>query len=187
MSLFGGRRRDGAESGPETTPPPRTGADPGPAGTQPAPSNAPARNPIIAPPRDGGGEIMANIGKSIVIKGDLSGNEDLVIEGKVEGKIDLPNNLLTVGAGGNVQAEVRAKTVLVVGRVAGNVTATERLEIQASGVVEGDVRAPQLVVQEGAALNGSVGMSVKEPGSRPSAVPLPAPAVGGGEARRTGS
>lgn len=110
---------------------------------------------------------MANIGKSIVIKGDLSGNEDLVIEGKVEGKIDLPSNRLTIGAGGQVHAQVHAKNVVVVGRVAGNVSAGERLEIQASGIVEGDVEAPRLVVAEGAVLNGSVKMSAKGTAAQP--------------------
>lgn len=110
---------------------------------------------------------MANIGKSIVIKGDLSGNEDLVIEGKVEGKVDLPNNRLTIGAGGQVQAQVHAKNVVVIGRVAGNVSAGERLEIQATGIVEGDVESPRLVVAEGAVLNGSVKMSAKGAAAQP--------------------
>ena len=139
---------------------------------------------------------MANIGKSIVIKGDLSGNEDLVIEGKVEGKVDLPNNRLTIGAGGQVQAQVHAKTVVVIGRVAGNVSAGERLEIQATGIVEGDVEAPRLVVAEGAVLNGSVKMSAKGAAAQPrpapststststSATPLPATASSQGEATR---
>ena len=139
---------------------------------------------------------MANIGKSIVIKGDLTGEEDLVIEGKVEGKVHLPNHRLTIGQGGNVQAEVHAKSVVVIGRVAGNVSAGERLEVQASGIVDGDVRSPRLSVQEGAVLNGSIQMSAakepakehakehaKEPPARP--VPLPqAAAAAGGEARR---
>ena len=134
---------------------------------------------------------MANIGKSIVIKGDLSGNEDLVIEGRVEGKVDLPNNRLTIGAGGQVQAQVHAKNVVVVGRVAGNVSASERLEIQASGIVEGDVKAPRLVVAEGAVVNGSVEMSTKGAANQPrpatstsvSATPLAAAGNAHGEAR----
>lgn len=101
---------------------------------------------------------MANIGKSITIKGDLSGNEDLVVEGNVQGKIELPNNQLTIGANGNVAADVTAKMIVVIGKVAGNVTGTERVEIEATGAVEGDVRAPRLVVQEGAVLNGGVEM-----------------------------
>ncbi len=105
-----------------------------------------------------GGDDVANIGKSISIKGDLTGNEDLVIEGKVEGKVDLPNNQLTIGANGAARAEVRAKSVVVVGRVTGNVSATERIEIQATGIVEGDVSAPRLIVAEGAVVNGAVKM-----------------------------
>jgi len=105
---------------------------------------------------------MANIGKSISIKGDLSGNEDMVIEGKVDGKVDLPNNQLSIGANGTVRAEINAKAVVVIGRVAGNVHGTERVEIQATGVVEGDVAAPRLVVAEGAVVNGTIHMTKKE-------------------------
>ena len=70
---------------------------------------------------------MANIGKSISIKGDLTGNEDLVIEGKVDGRVDLPNNQLTVGANGVIKAEVQAKAVVVIGRIAGNVQGTANI------------------------------------------------------------
>lgn len=121
---------------------------------------------------------MANVGKSISLSGELTGSEDLVIEGKVEGRVELPNNGLTVGQNGQVKAEIHAKTVTIVGRVVGNVSAGERVEIQATGVVEGDVRTPKLVVHEGAVLNGSVQMSQKEgAAARPSqgaASPKPA-------------
>lgn len=115
---------------------------------------------------------MANIGKSISIKGDLTGNEDLVIEGTVEGKVDLPSNELTIGESGKVRADVHAKSVIVVGTVSGNVSAAERIEIQSTGLVEGDVRGPRLVIQEGARLNGSVEMGdVKaSPAGAPKAV-----------------
>ena len=96
---------------------------------------------------------MANIGKSIIFKGDLTGDEDIEIEGQIEGKISLPKNQLTIGAHGRVKAELSAKAVVVVGHIIGNVTATERVEIQASGVVEGDIRAPRLLIQEGAVVN----------------------------------
>lgn len=101
---------------------------------------------------------MAHIGKSITIKGDLSGDEDLVIEGDVEGRVDLPNNQVTIGADGRVKADVHAQAVVVVGRVTGNVSGVERVEVQDSGVVDGDVKAPRLAVQEGALLNGNVEM-----------------------------
>jgi cytoskeletal protein CcmA (bactofilin family) len=102
---------------------------------------------------------VANIGKSITIKGDLTGNEDLVIEGNIEGRIDLPNNQLTIGAEGKIKADIHAKSAVLVGHITGNVNATERIEVQASGIVDGDVRAPRLVVQEGAVLNGAIEMS----------------------------
>ncbi len=108
--------------------------------------------------REGGGEPMATFGKSIIFKGDLSGEEDLEIEGRVEGKIQLPNHQLTIGAHGRVTAQVEAKTVVVIGHVSGNVTATERVEVQASGVVDGDIHAPRLLIQEGAVVNGSIQM-----------------------------
>jgi cytoskeletal protein CcmA (bactofilin family) len=113
------------------------------------------------PPTQGGNHV-ANIGKSISIKGDLTGNEDMVIEGKVEGKVDLPNNQLTVGANGTVRAEVNAKSLVIVGRVTGNVHGSERVEIQATGIVEGDVNAPRLVVAEGAVINGAIHMTKQE-------------------------
>jgi cytoskeletal protein CcmA (bactofilin family) len=119
---------------------------------------------------------MANIGKSITIQGDLTGNEDLVVDGKVEGKIHLPSNELIIGPDGHVRAEVHAKKVTIIGRVAGNVSASDRIEIQSTGLVEGDVRAPRLAVQEGAVLNGTIDMGTKEaraekpaPSPRPSA------------------
>ena len=118
---------------------------------------------------------MANIGKSITIKGDLTGEEDLVVEGKVDGKIDLPQNELTIGANGNVQADVHAKTVMVIGRVAGNVSASDRVEFQSTGIVEGDVRAPRLVVQEGAVVNGSIAMESKPGTARPASAQPKAP------------
>ncbi len=120
---------------------------------------------------------MAIIGKSISIKGDLTGNEDLQIDGKVDGRIDLPNNQLTVGAEGQVKAEVTAKAVAVIGHVTGNVTATDKIEVESSGIVDGDVRAPRLIVQEGAVLNGAIEMGAKV--SAPGVSAPPAAAVSG--------
>ena len=128
---------------------------------------------------------MANVGKSITIKGDISGDEDVLVEGKVEGKVDLPENQLTIGASGICEATVNAKTVIITGRVAGDVTGIERVEIQASGVVDGDVRAPRLVVEEGAILNGTIAMTAKKDGvpvvAKPQASPSsPKPPASGG-------
>jgi len=129
---------------------------------------------------------MANIGKSITIKGDLSGNEDLQIDGTVEGRIDLPNNQLTIGAEGRVKAEVHAKAVVVIGHVTGNLSAADRIQVEQTGIVDGDVKAPRLVIQEGAMLNGSVEMgsgasssSASAP-SKPSVAPPPLAKAAGG-------
>ena len=132
----------------------------------------------------GGTESMAAIGKSIVFKGELTGEEDLEIEGQVEGNVRLPNNQLTIGANGRLTAQVVAKSIIVIGRVKGNLTATERIEIQATGIVEGDVKAPRLNVQEGAVLNGGIDMSATaSAAAQTGASPTPAAA---GEARKSG-
>lgn len=102
---------------------------------------------------------MATIGQSIVFKGELTGDEDLEIDGQVEGNVRLANNQLTIGSSGRVTAQVIAKSIIVIGRVKGNLTATERIEIQATGIVEGDVKAPRLNVQEGAVVNGGIDMT----------------------------
>jgi cytoskeletal protein CcmA (bactofilin family) len=102
---------------------------------------------------------MANIGKSITIKGDLTGDEDIQVEGSVEGRVDLPNNQFTVGPEGRVRAEIHAKGVVVIGQVTGDIVAAERLEVQATGVINGDIKSPRLIVHEGAVINGAVEMS----------------------------
>ncbi|MEZ4354414.1 MAG: polymer-forming cytoskeletal protein [Myxococcota bacterium] len=125
---------------------------------------------------------MATIGQSIVFKGELTGDEDLEIEGQVDGNVNLTNHQLTIGANGRLKAEVMAKSIIVIGQVKGNLTATERIEIQATGVVEGDVRAPRLNVQEGAVLNGNIDMSAgpavetRKPSSATASPPAAAPA-----------
>ncbi len=184
MSLFGGKSKEETEAAkPAKAPSGATGARPSNAPrsvAEPVASNE--RKAPAAPARaQGSGSEMANIGKSVTVKGDLTGNEDLTIEGTVEGRIDLPNNQLTIGAEGTVKAEVKAKSVVVIGHVNGNVTATEKAEVQQSGIVEGDLSAPRLIVAEGARLNGTVTMG--DNASKPSAATPPPPkAAAGGEA-----
>ena len=84
-----------------------------------------------------------NIGKSVVIKGELSGSEDLTIEGNVEGRIELKENILTIGPNGKIRAEVFAKSVIVLGEVTGNVTASEKVDIRDNGSVDGDIVSPR--------------------------------------------
>ena len=123
-------------------------------------SNAPQPT-FAAPPterRQSGGHEMANIGKSISIKGDVVGDEDTVLEGRVEGRVSLKNHHLTIGPNGDVQGEVSAKQVTVVGKVAGNVIASERIEVRETGRIQGDLVAPRLTVAEGAVINGAITM-----------------------------
>ena len=101
---------------------------------------------------------MVNIGKSVVIKGDLLGSEDLTIEGQVEGTIELKENVLTIGPNGRIMAKVFAKTVIVLGTVNGNVTASEKVDIRDGATVEGDVASPKVAIAEGAQFRGSVDM-----------------------------
>jgi cytoskeletal protein CcmA (bactofilin family) len=104
---------------------------------------------------------VVNIGKSVVIKGELNGSEDLTIEGHVEGKIELRDHVLTIGPNGKIKAELFAKAVVVLGEVKGNITATEKVDIRENGAVEGDITAPRVAIAEGAHFRGSVDMANK--------------------------
>lgn len=101
---------------------------------------------------------VAVVGKSIVIKGELSGNEDLVVEGNVDGTITLTDNNLVVGADGRVNANLFARSVTITGKVEGDVSASERVEITATGSLKGNIRSPRLVINDGAFFQGSVEM-----------------------------
>src|SRR5262245_51360125 len=102
-----------------------------------------------------------NIGKSVVIKGELNGSEDLTIEGQVEGTIQLRDHVLTIGPNGKIKAQVFAKSVIVLGEVTGNVTATEKVDIRDKGSVDGDIISPRVAIAEGAHFRGSVDMQRK--------------------------
>ena len=117
-------------------------------------------------------EKIVNIGQSIHIKGELTGNEDLTIEGKVEGKVFLKDHNLTIGANGKITAEIQAKTVMVLGEVTGNITADDKVEVAASGTMRGDISAPRVVLADGAKFKGTIDMD-RKPGATVSA-PKPA-------------
>ena len=106
----------------------------------------------------GGLEKTVNIGKSVIIKGELNGSEDLTIEGQVEGKIELRQNVLTIGPNGKIKAQVFAKSVIILGEVTGNVTSTEKVDIRDNGSVDGDIAAPRVAIAEGAHFRGSIDM-----------------------------
>jgi cytoskeletal protein CcmA (bactofilin family) len=101
---------------------------------------------------------MVNIGKSVVIKGELNGSEDLTVEGYVEGRVELRDHVLTVGPNGRIKAEVFAKAVIVLGEVTGNVTASEKVDIRDKGSVDGDIISPRVAIAEGAHFRGAVDM-----------------------------
>src|SRR6187397_3210003 len=120
-----------------------------------------------------------NIGKSVIIKGELTGSEDLTIEGHVEGKIELRQNVLTIGPNGKIKAQVFAKSVIILGEVTGNVTASEKVDLRDNGSIDGDIAAPRVAIAEGAHFRGSIDMqragskSESKPAEKPAAQPAP--------------
>src|SRR4051812_48657801 len=136
-----------------------------PATTPPTPAVAPSQQQASGPvPQPESRRIerdMVNIGKSVIIKGELAGSEDLTIEGHVEGKIELKDHVLTIGPNGKIKAQVFAKSVIVLGEVNGNVSATEKVDIRDGGSVDGDIISPRVAIAEGAHFRGSVDMQRK--------------------------
>jgi cytoskeletal protein CcmA (bactofilin family) len=120
---------------------------------------------------------VVNIGKSVVIKGELNGSEDLTIEGHVEGKIELKDHVLTIGPNGRIKAQVLAKSVIVLGEVNGNVTATEKVDIRDGGSVDGDIISPRVAIAEGAHFRGTVDMQRKTGAGQPAQAVKPAAAA----------
>ncbi|MCU1248928.1 MAG: hypothetical protein JWQ49_1957 [Edaphobacter sp.] len=120
------------------------------------------------------------IGKSVVIRGGLSGNEDLFIDGDVEGTVTLPDSCLTIGPNARVKADVSAREVVIFGHLTGNVQATGRVELRQSALVLGDILAGRLSIEESAVLTGRVELKVTSEASKSSApvarVPAPAEA-----------
>ena len=127
-------------------------------------------------PRQQSGRDVVNIGKSVVIKGELNGSEDLTIEGQVEGKIELKDHVLTIGPNGKIKAQVFAKALIVLGEVHGNVTATDKVEIRDGGSVDGDIVSPRVAIADGAHFRGSVDMQ-RRPGATTQAKEQPRPAA----------
>jgi cytoskeletal protein CcmA (bactofilin family) len=164
-----------------------------PAAVPPPAASAPAG---VSVPRQEAGHNMekdiVNIGKSVVIKGELNGSEDLTIEGHVEGTIQLRDHVLTIGPNGRIKAQVFAKSVVVLGEVTGNVTASDKVDIRDAGSVDGDIVAPRVAIAEGAHFRGSVDMQRKggpqAAASKPTAVAPAAPqAAAPAAAQRAGA
>src|SRR5947209_10818356 len=136
----------GRPTEPERTP---TSAPSAPAVTETAASSAP--RPVAASTAD-----QATIGKSLVIKGEVTGSESLYIDGRVEGSINLAGNRVTVGRNGVVAANINAREIVVLGKVRGNLTASDRVDIRSDGSLTGDVVAARVSIEDGAFFKGGI-------------------------------
>lgn len=106
---------------------------------------------------------MDTIGESVVVNGRVSATEDLTIEGHVKGKIDLATHVLTIGPNGRVEAEVHARVVNILGKVEGDISATEAINIRETATVDGAVVAPSVGIEEGASFRGQIDISLTIP------------------------
>jgi cytoskeletal protein CcmA (bactofilin family) len=105
---------------------------------------------------------QATIGRSLVIKGEISGSESIFVDGRIEGSINLAEHRVTIGRNGNVQANINAKEVVIMGKVTGNVDCSDRLDIRSEGSLTGDVVTHRISVEDGALLKGSVQVRAEE-------------------------
>jgi cytoskeletal protein CcmA (bactofilin family) len=150
--------------------------------SSPAPTPEPVRQTTPPPPAaepsrpaaTSTGE-QATIGKGLFIKGEITGSESLYIDGKIEGTINLPGNRLTVGKNGQVNAAINAREIVVLGKVRGNVSATDRVDIRAEGSLTGDVAAARISIEDGAFFKG--GIDIRKPEGKAAAEPAKAVAV----------
>ena len=111
---------------------------------------------------------QATIGKSLVIKGEVTGSESLYIDGRVEGSINLSGNRVTVGRNGVVAANINAREIVVLGKVRGNLTASDRVDIRSDGSLTGDVVAARISIEDGAFFKG--GIDIRKAGGKPEEV-----------------
>ncbi len=151
----------------------------------PAMTSAPAEaapRPVTTTTAD-----QATIGKSLVIKGEVTGSESLYIDGRVEGSINLSGNRVTVGRNGVVAANINAREIVVLGKVRGNLTASDRVDIRSDGSLTGDVVAARISIEDGAFFKGGIdirkgGQPQPKPNGEDKAVPASEPAAVGARA-----
>jgi cytoskeletal protein CcmA (bactofilin family) len=147
----------------------------------PNPTPEPARPSTPAPAFEAPGRStpavadQATIGKGLYIKGEISGSESLFIDGKVEGSINLPGNRVTVGRNGQVAASVIAREIVVLGKIRGNVVASDRVDIRAEGALTGDVAAARISIEDGAFFKG--GIDIRKPEAKQAAPAVSAPPI----------
>jgi cytoskeletal protein CcmA (bactofilin family) len=139
---------------------PERPAVPAPPTTSTASESAPVPRPVTTTTAD-----QATIGKSLVIKGEVTGSESLYIDGRVEGSINLSGNRVTVGRNGVVSANINAREIVVLGKVRGNLTASDRVDIRSDGSLTGDVVAARISIEDGAFFKG--GIDIRKAGQKP--------------------
>jgi cytoskeletal protein CcmA (bactofilin family) len=151
----------------QPTTPGRPGEPERPAAPAPAPTFSAASEPAPAAPRPAATTTadQATIGKSLVIKGEVTGSESLYIDGRVEGSINLSGNRVTVGRNGVVSANINAREIVVLGKVRGNLTASDRVDIRSDGSLTGDVVAARISIEDGAFFKG--GIDIRKAGQKP--------------------
>ena len=128
----------------------------------PAPTASRQSPPATPIGRDAGNKLVMNLGKSVMIKGELSGSEDLTLYGRMEGSVKLPEYTLTIGPDADIKAEISARNVVIMGGVTGNVVAGEKVEIRSTGSVTGDIASPRFAIQDGGSMRGKVATSKSE-------------------------
>ena len=141
-------------------------------------ASAPTTAPLVSEPAGAPRPVattttsdQATIGKSLVIKGEVSGSESLYIDGRVEGSINLSGNRVTIGRNGVVAANINAREIVVLGKVRGNLTASDRVDIRSDGSLTGDVVAARISIEDGAFFKG--GIDIRKAGSKPEEVAKP--------------
>ncbi len=151
--------------------PPTSGS---PSATVPTAPQRPVETPRHEPMRSAE---VATIGKSVVVKGELSGSEDLIVDGEVEGSITLRGQTLTVGPNGRVRANVEARNVVLYGRLDGDIHATDRVDLRKSASLAGNISTARISIEDGAFFKGGIDIQKAEPGSKAeSKAPVAAPA-----------
>jgi cytoskeletal protein CcmA (bactofilin family) len=147
---------------------------PSPEPPRPAPPAQPFEAPGRAPVPTGD---QATIGKGLFFKGEITGSESLFVDGKVEGSINLPGNRVTVGRNGQVAASINAREIVVLGKVRGNVSASDRVDIRAEGSLSGDVSAARISIEDGAFFKGGIDIRKPETKLASPAAPAAAPEI----------
>jgi cytoskeletal protein CcmA (bactofilin family) len=138
---------------------------------EPGMAPAPAAAPVVAPkevrpvetrPQDANRPDVAHIGKNVIIKGELSGSEDLYLDGEVEGNIELRGHCLTIGPNGRVRANIHAREITVDGKVDGNVNGTDRVVLRKSAILVGDIFTQRISIEDGAYFKGGIDINKNE-------------------------